>query len=410
MVTGLTVRKQQQQTLEFNVQRYRQGGRIAYALVLDLGTLDSNIPNFVHVDRIARANRRFNPGHSRHIAEYLYDVDDWVLGAILLGIDPDAVEYVPYPDDAGQPSATLGYIRIPLDGGTGSIKILDGQHRRMAVQRVRERLRREIRAERGLASRNGDAVRLQQLQRKFARRDEMSLPVVLYEEADTKNLRRMFADLAQTRNIDAPPKTRFDDRDPFNRAAVEMVELRRSALLADRVEMERATPGRNSNHLLAVNQLARCLKVLKYGYGGRASRDRILEAQDNYDALIDVGIDWADDFLPSARAEYEVLHSIELDEHHVADNRARYLAYSATCLQLLAGCLHEWHKRRLPWNELAEWLRSADFDLTSDDCLFLRSGMLIPGDTSLISRSQSVKATIKYIIDHASGNVQQRLW
>lgn len=410
MVTVVTVRKQQQQALECNVQRYQQGGRIAYALVMDLGTLDSNIPNFVNPDRIDKANRRFNPTHSRHIADYLYEVDDWVLGAILLGIDPDVVEYVPYPDDAGQPSATLGYIRIPLDGGTGSIKILDGQHRRMAIQRVRARLRREIRAGRSLASTNGDAVRLQQLQRKSARLDEMSIPVVLYEEADTKNLRRMFADLAQTHNIDAPTKARFDDRDPFNRAAVEMVELRRSALLADRVEMERATPGHNSNHLLAINQLARCLKVLKYGYGARANRDRIREVQGNYDALIDMGIDWADDFLPSARAEYEVLHSIELDEHHVADNRARYVAYSATCLQLLAGCLHEWHKRRLPWNELADWLRSADFDLASDDCIFRKSGMLIPGDTSLVSRSQNVKATIKYIVDHASGNVQQRLW
>ena len=324
-----------------------------------------------------------------------------MLGAILLGIDPDYVEFVPFQNDAGQPSETLGYIRIPLDGGTSSIRILDGQHRRMAIQSVRERLRQEIRAERNLAPGNGRAVRLEKLQRKFERLDEMAIPVVLYEEADTKNLRRMFADLAQTRNIDATTKTRFDDRDPFNRAAVELVELGRSNLLAGRVEMERTTPGRNSNDLLAVNQLARCLKVLKYGYGGRASRDRILEAQHNYDGLIDIGIDWADNFLPSAREEYEFLHDIELEEDFVAKNRAKYISYSATVLQLLAGCLHEWNTLNRPWNELADWLHSADFDLKSPDCIFLKSEILIPGDTSLISRSQNMKATIAYIVEHA---------
>lgn len=398
----VTVRKQKQQALEFDAQRYQQGGRIAYALVMDLGTLDSNVPNFVNPDRIEKANRRFNATHSRRIAEYIYDVDDWVLGAILLGIDPEYVEFVPFRDEDGLPSDSQGYVRIPLDGGTSSIKILDGQHRRMAIQGVRERLRQEIRSERDQSAGNGRTQLLEKLQRKFENLDEMAIPVVLYEEADTRSLRRMFADLAQTRNIDATTKTRFDDRDPFNRAAVELVELGRSNLLAGRVEMERTTPGRNSNDLLAVNQLARCLKVLKYGYGGRASRDRIIEAQHNYDELVDIGITWADDFLPSARDEYEVLHSIELEEDFVKDNRSRLVAYSVTTLQLMAGCLHEWSELKRPWNELAGWLRSAEFDLKSPDCIFLKSGILIPGDTSLISRSQNMKATIAYIVEKAA--------
>ena len=310
----VTIRKNRQQALEFDVHRYMQGGRVAYSLVMDLGTLDSNIPSFVNTDRIDKANRRFNPAHSRRIANYIYEIDDWVLGAILLGIDPDAVEFVSFQDEDGQPSEKLGYIRIPLDGGTSSIKILDGQHRRMAIQSVRDQLRQELQVAKSQLSRTGWDNDLQQLSLKSRQLDAMSIPVVLYEEANTKSLRRMFADLAQTRNIDATTKTRFDDRDPYNRAAVEIVELGRSTLLAGKVEMERTSPRRTSNDLLAINQLARCLKVLQYGYGGRASRERIREAQHNYDDLLDAGIDWADEFLPSARQEYEDLCSIELEE------------------------------------------------------------------------------------------------
>ena len=383
------VRSSKQQYLEFDAQRYQQGGRTAYSLVMDLGTLDSNIPNFVNTERIDKANRRFHPAHSRRIAEYIYDFDDWVLGAILLGMDPDALEFNAYEDIEGEESATLGFVRIPLDGGTSSIKILDGQHRRMAIQTVRERLRHEIQLAKDSARNNGSERSLHSLSRKFDLLNAMSIPVVIYAEANTKNLRRMFSDLAQTRNIDATTKTRFDDRDPFNRAAVELVELGRTEMFTGRVEMERTTPGRRSNDLLAINQLARCLKVLSFGYGGRASRSRILEAHQKYDELIDLGITWADEFLPGARQEYEMLLDIELEEDFIANNRATCMAYSVTVLQLLAGCYFRWIQLELPIDELSGWLRQADFELESEDCIFRKSGLLTLGNSKLVSQNQS---------------------
>ncbi len=402
----VTVRRSREQFLELDAHRYQQGGRTAYSLVMGMGKLDANIPNFVNTERIDKANRRFIPNHSKRIADYIYDIDDWVLGAILLGIDPDELEFVAYKAEDGQLSQNLGCIRIPLDGGTSSLQILDGQHRRMAIQSVRDRLRQEIQVEKELASKNGHDNRLHELTRKFSRLNQMSIPVVIYEEANTKNLRRMFSDLAQTRNIDATTKTRFDDRDPFNKAAVELVELGRSELLANRVEMERTTPLRRSDDLLAINQLSRCLKVLKYGYGGRASRTRILEARDQYDELIDLGIEWADDFLPSAREEYEELCSIELEEDFVAKNRANYLAYSVTVLQMLAGCFHDWTEKGQPWAELAAWIREADFGRSSTESIFRINGMLSTGEPpTLVSRKQEVKATIGYIVAQALQSV-----
>lgn len=397
----VTIRRSKQQFLELDAQRFQQGGRTAYSLVMGLGILDGNVPPFVNTERIDNANRRFLPKHSKNIADYVYDKEDWVLGAILLGIDPDAIEFVSYEDEDGQSSATLGFVRIPLDGGTSSIKILDGQHRRMGIRSVRERLRHEIQQAAVQSSKNGNDGSLTRLETKSERLDGMAIPVMIYEEANTQNLRRMFSDLAQTRNIDAATKTRFDDRDPFNRAAVELVELGRSVLLSDRVEMERTTPNLRSNDLLAINQLARCLKMLSFGYGGRASRPRILEALHNYDDLIDLGISWADEFLPSTRPEYEVLLDIELEEDFVSTNRSRYLAYSATVLQLLAGCFQVWSELERPIDELTGWLRDQEFGRDAEDCLFRTTGMLTSTSPTLISRRQSVQATIDYIIEQA---------
>ncbi len=397
----VTIRKPKKPVLEFDVQRYQQGGRIAYSLAMDLGTLDSIVPSYVDADRITRANRRFNPTHSRGIAEYIYKTDDWVLGSIMLGIDPDYVKFVPYKDENKQLSESLGFIRIPLDGGSASIRILDGQHRRMAIQTVRDRLRREIRAEKELLPKNGNSNSLKKLERKSERLDEMALPVNLFEEGNEGELRQMFADLAKTRNIDAAAKARFDQRNPFNRAAVDIVEFERSDLLSGRIEMERATPVRSSNDLLSISQLARCLKELKYGFGSRASRDRIREAENNYQELIDTGITWADEFLPRARKEYEDLLSIELEEDFVAKNRSEFVSYSVTVLRLMAGCFYEWQVLQGSWHKwqgLADWLREADFDLDSEECIFREKGMVTTGNPTLISRKQEVQATINHIV------------
>lgn len=394
----VTIRNIEQQVLEFDVQRYQQGGRIAYSLVMDLGTLDNKVPSFINPNQIEKANRRFNATHSRKIAEYIYDTKDWVLGSIMLGIDPDYVEFVPYEDENGQPSESLGQIRI---SDTASIRILDGQHRRMAIHTMRDRLRQEIRAQKELLPKNGNSNSLKKLERKSERLDEMAIPINLFEEGNTRELRQMFADLAKTRNIDSTTKTRFDERDPFNRAAVELAAPGRSDLLSSRVEMERTTPVRTGNDLLSVSQLARCLKELKYGIGSRASRDRIRETEDNYQELIDTGITWADDFLPNARKEYEDLLSIELEEDFVANNRSKTVCYSVTVLQLMAGCFHEWHVLRRPWQELAGWLREADFNVDSEECIFLKTGMLLRGDSTLVNQRQRTRATIIHIVNQA---------
>jgi len=228
----------------------------------------------------------------------------------------------------------------------------------------------------------------------------MSIPVSIYAEPNITNRSRMFSDLAKTRNIDAITKARFDDRDPFNRAALEIVDNHLSDMLRGKVELERSTPSRGSDNLLSLNQLARCLSILVYGYGSRVSRARVIESQGNFAEIVDLGIAWADEFLPNARQEYDDLCSIELEEDFVSNNRSRYNSYSVTALQLMASCVYESKKRGLPVDSLASWLRQADFDLDSDECVFLKAGMYIPGETSLASRRKNMQDGIDYIVTH----------
>ena len=401
----VTIRKTGPKYIEFPSHRYEQGGREAFLFTMDLETLDSILPTPPPESsgKIIGANRRFHMPHARGIAEYLYQNSDWVLGSIVLGLEPRSVQFLPYEDEEGNRSEIMGEFRIPVVGGINNLEVLDGQHRRMAIRLVLQKLEDEIlNLTDGSASANGKTGRrMSHLEEKLASLKGMAIPVALYVEPDQQSRRRMFSDLAQTRNIDAITKTRFDDRDPYNKASLEIVELGRSELLNGKVEMERSTPPRASDNLLSLNQLARCLKILKYGYGGRASRDRIDEANREINTIVDLGSSWADDFLSRSREEYEELMAIDLEEGFVASHRSDRIAYSATVLQLLAGCVYEWNLLQFPWNELADWLREADFDPKSEECIFLKSGMLIPGDTSLISRSQNMKATIAYIVNEA---------
>ena len=112
--------------------RYWQGKRAVYYFALDLQSLDGLLPQRVDEGMIREANRRLTPGHAKNIQDYLMKQKDWLLGAMLLGISPKAVEFTPYEDENGQPNANFGELRI-LANLRNTMRIFDGQHRRRAI-------------------------------------------------------------------------------------------------------------------------------------------------------------------------------------------------------------------------------------------------------------------------------------
>ena len=362
--------------------RFQQGGRDVYAFAIDIETLDKLLPDRVD-DRVVKdANRPLTPSHARKIQKYLDDKDDWLLGTLLLGISPDAVEFRPYVADP-KTVTSVGELKISINGSS-SMKMFDGQHRRRAIKDLLAELSHSRRHTQRLSSLKA-----------------ASLPIMLYVEDSIESLRQMFADAAQTKTIERNTVARFDLRDAFNQAALWIAE--ESDLFKWRVEMERASVARSSYNIIAINQLAMTLKTLEVGYSGRVSKDRNDSYMLDLDSLYERCLTWADDFMPAAREEYNRLMAGEIDNTEIPHERTKTMAYNATVIRILAGCYYEWTKDGDDWEPLAEFLRDASLRPGSHaGALLVDSGVVAPGGISPAGQRWQLTEAIDYVVRRAT--------
>ena len=370
-----------QHELRMPAHRFRQGGRDVYACVLSIPSLNTRLPDRVD-DRVVKdANRQLTPSHARRIQAYLAEREDWVLSALMLGVPPEAVKFQPYVEGDDGPMQ-VGELQIRTDC-PATMKMFDGQHRRRAIKDVIKELELDVRRSNKLAALRG-----------------CSLPIMLYVEDDIDALQQMFADAAQTKPIERNVVARFDLRDPFNLAALWLEE--NADLFVGRVEMERASVPRTSDCIIAINQLSVTLKTLEVGYKGRVSKELSDQYMLNLDDLYERCWTWADDFMPSAREEYEWLIAGDIDNSEIPQTRATSLAYNATVIRLLAGCYHEWIKNTADWQPMAEFVRSASMEPGSGQgALLVDAGLVAQGGITPFARAQLVNSAIDYIVDQA---------
>lgn len=370
-----------QYSLRVPSHRFHQGGRDVYFFALDLETLDGLLPQRVEDSVVRDANRRLTPSHAKNIQKYLDEKDDWLLGALMLGIAPDAVEFEPYmSEQSEQALPNFGELRIRTKR-VNTMKIFDGQHRRRAIQDVLANLSN--------AGDNRSRDKLDTLRK-------TSMTIVLYAENETRTLRQMFVDASQTKRIEGNTVTRFDQRDAFNQVAVRLAD--NSRLFKGRVEIERSSVARTSRNLLAVNQLAAILKSLEVGYAGRVSRD----LNDSYMLALDELYSrcriWSDEFMPAARKEYEGLWSGEIDNSEIPQLRAVTFAYNVTFIRVLACCYFRWMKEYDSWKSLADFIKKASINHESGHGLLVDAGLVNPGGATLFARRQEVVRAVDYII------------
>lgn len=366
--------------LKIPAHRFRQGGRDVYAFTLDLWTLNKVLPDRVD-DRVVKdANRPLTPSHASNIQRYLQTRDDWLLGSLQLGISGSSVQFAPYAPETE--AGTVGELLITSQAAT-SMRMFDGQHRRRAIKDALEELSQ--------STRPAEALRLESL-------GNASLPVMLYVEDSIEALRQMFADAARTRAVESNTVVRFDQTEAFNRAALWIAE--NSDLFAGRVEMERASVPRSSDKIIAINQLAKTLKTTEVGYKGRISKDRNTEYMLDLDSLYERCLQWADDFMPAARDEYNALMAGDLDNSDIPKERTKTMAYNATVIRILAGCYYEWGKSSgRDWKPLTEFLRSASLTPSSQaGALLVDAGAVAPGGTSPVAQQSQLTEAIDYVV------------
>lgn len=361
--------------------RFTQGGRYVYSFILDLPTLDGLLPDRVDENMIREANRRLSPKHAQDIQNYLEKQDKWLLGTLLVAVDPEAILFEPYPGQEPTEIAVIaGQLSLRSDA---DMKIFDGQHRRRAIKDV-------------LRSLNEDRSKV----KKLSPLNEASVPVMLYAESSIDRLRQMFADAAQTKTIERNTVAVFDRRDAFNRAAEQLLEI--SELLAGRVEMERASVARNSPNIVSINQLSSTLKTVEVGISGRVSKTVNDECFSNLDELVDRCWIWSDEFMPAARQEYDELLSGEIDNSQIPEMRSNTMAFNATFVRILAGCYHQWVKNREDWKPLAEFIRAASLSPGSGrGSLLVEAGVVIPGGTTPIGRTAHMSKAVDHIVEQA---------
>ena len=364
--------------------RFRQGHRDVYYFTLDLATLDGLLPQRIDDSVVREANRRLTPSHARDIQQYLEDRPDWLLGALLLGISPDALEFDPYQDQDGKEySPNFGELRVKTNRAN-TMRIFDGQHRRRAIQDTLDRL----------GSAEDQIDKLKELQ-------GSSVPIVLYAEDDIGALRQMFTDASKTKHIEANVVARFDKRDPFNLAAMHLVD--ESQLFGGRVELDATTVARGSQTLISVNQLAQALRVMTVGYRSRVSRIQSNLYMQDLNKLNESCLAWSDEFMPSARWEYDGLLSGNIKNEDIPAHRAESLAYSTTFMRILAGCYHDWMEEIDDWTPLAKYLKGARLETGGGHgTLLVDAGAMLPGDTVPSGRRQEVEGAIKYIVKRAT--------
>ena len=367
-----------QYSLSVSSHRFFQGGRDVYFFALDLETLDGLLPQRVDDSVVREANRRLTPIHAQNIQRYLNEKDDWILGALLLGIAREAVEFEPYGSE--QPFLNFGELRIRTNR-VNTMRIFDGQHRRRAIQDVLA----DLANERDSRSRSKlDTLR------------KASMTVVLYVEEDIRTLRQMFLDASNTKRIEGNTVTRFDQRDAFNQVAVRLAE--NSRLFKGRVEMDRSSVARTSRNLLAINQLAATLKSMEVGYGRRVSQNVNDFYMQNLDDLYQRCLVWSDEFMPVTRDEYSGLLSGNIDNSEIPQLRTTTFAYSVTFIRLLAACFSRWMKEYESWKPLADFISNASISPRSGHGLLVEAGLVNPDNRNLFARRQEVARAIDYIV------------
>ena len=376
----------EQIVLDAPAHKMVQAGRPVYYLSLRMEQFDDTVPTEVNPDTIGEHQRRFVEGHAKAIGEYLRSATDWILGPVTLTVDPAYVEFEPYETDAGEVSNTLpllGQIRLK-EGASSRLRIIDGQHRRRAIRDfMRETPESQAAKDRQNAFRDSQ------------------MPVAIYEEANPKVIRQMFADIAKQRGIDAVTTARFDVRDPYNRAADQV--MRQVTWLSPLIEMDRSRVRPESEKLLSFNQLAACLRTLDAGYGGRISRARRLEALEGFDELVARGVAWFDRFLPSARSEYLGLQEIPAEPDYLPLQRSKSLAYNYTMFRIWAACYSEWQQSPhiLGETHLAAFIQTIDLSPGQEAGLLVEAHIIEPNGTTIISRPQTVKPAIALILERA---------
>jgi DGQHR domain-containing protein len=349
--------------IEVSGIEFEQGGRKVYSLTPTVAEVLQMVPERATPDVIQDANRRLYEPHAREFGEYLLREPQWISGAMMAGVATQAVKY----DDRRH--------RVTLDASDLTfIKLFDGQHRRRGIEYALAKNMEEIEnlTARLTASPNPDELKDEIEDKKEWAETfvNQTVPLLLYVEDDLIALQQMYADISHVRVPDAITVARFDKRDPFNTAALELADTHKA--LKNLVEMEKNTLGQRADAVLTLNQLAAVLRTLFAGVGGRVGR--VATTVDPRE-VVSRGADFFDDLMNASDA----LSAVAEGRARPSDLRANgELTINVTMMKIMAAiwrdlAIVKGHERK----DVTTFLETLPHTPSADkDSIWVRAGVL----------------------------------
>lgn len=376
--------------------RLRRGGRTLYQLALKadhFGQIAPTVPARI----IQSAQRGFTESHARRIAQFMLKFPDtWAFGPISLALESKYMNFEPFEGLTGQEYGTLTLAPASIE----AMRILDGQHRRAALQYIRQRELGRVSDSAYEAAQRGI--------------DNSDLSVDLYEIDELGDVRRVFNWMNTVKNVTASERVLLDDTDPFN-AAVQRVtgslsgryEGDRIAWLAKlciplmdnefRRVPTRVTP--SSTFWLSATNVRAILMART------AARQRVTKADRKRLTVAQIVADAKRLFnteLPLLRNEWEMLKSGNVDGLQIPDYRATTMAFDP--MMPLAGAwslnmLHGLPDGADHLDELAAEWRGLDLSVDNPSLLLVLDNRETPLRVNM--RAHYAKQSAQNILDAA---------
>ena len=312
---------------KIEAMKIRQGRRTAYVGSMSMEEANRVLPRRPEdqYDTITETNRAIDTRHVDRIVEYVGTREDWYLPSVVLSVPESSVRFT---DGA-----------LDIDDG---LLILDGQHRRLAIER---RIR--------ILSESGRDDELAEF-------ESSALPFCIVVESDRQSARQMFADMANGKSIDKLTRLEFDSTDPFNNVSRRVCE--ESRMLKGRIHPTKGTTVKGGDeYFMTKLDVKTMVTILQLGLGRNPTMGlkKHYRTDEREIEMVGLGLVFLDDFLPEARALFEEV--IEGDRLMLGIKRIDNWELEPVMIEFLAGVFNQWTGGGdEDWKPLASYIRGLD--------------------------------------------------
>jgi len=388
--------------IKFYATRYKQGGRIVYALDLSLTQIVSLIPA-PDPARPILGNRQIQPAHAAAFASYIRAHEDWVSPAMVLR-GPHKFDFHTIESIEG---ADFGVVALPRLA-VNDLHIVDGQHRilgiHMAINGMSDDLDK-ARSQLARARRAGESeeilghyheiIKGLTIQRKRFETERTSIQI--FVEDEQRAYQQMFYDIADNAlGITASVRARFDTRKIVNRV---LTDVMMHPLLNNRIDMERDRLGRLNPNYLSAKHVVDIVRILAVGLEGRISRR--LESELHEDELTKRTNEFFDVLVNS----FHQLAEVQEDRMSPAELRQHSMLGSPVTVRVLAGAYFELRNRGMNNRDIRTFFNKLDRFLSAPatDFLVKRAGddVFFEGALAPSSRRQDSKMFRDVLVEWA---------